>query len=74
MKKMYRIRNFVIKLVFWSKVPKIDCLDSNEIPYTDCEGTEKEQMTTSMSCEVKHTTSCEPAVRFGIKSFEKRFY
>lgn len=52
------------------KVPKIDCLDSNEIPYTDCEGTEKEQMTTSMSCEVKHTTSCEPAVSTKCKNIE----
>lgn len=42
------------------KVPKINCVDAEEIPYTDCEDAEKSQMTTKMVCEVKHTSSCEP--------------
>ena len=32
------------------------------ITYEDCEEDTKEQMTTSMLCEVKHTTACEPKV------------
>ena len=42
------------------KVPKIDCEEGEEIPYTDMEEVEKTQMTTSMTCEVKHTSSCKP--------------
>jgi len=41
------------------KVPKIQCEDADEVPYTDCQDKEKEQMTTKMTCEVKHTTNCE---------------
>ena len=41
------------------KVPKISCEDADEVPYTDCQDKEKEQMTTKMTCEVKHTTNCE---------------
>merc|ERR1739844_485227 len=44
------------------KVPKIDCEEGEEIPYTDMEEVEKTQMTTSMTCEVKHTSSCKPVV------------
>jgi len=42
------------------KVPKINCEDGDEVPYTDCEETEKVQMITKMTCEVKHTTDCKP--------------
>ena len=41
------------------KVPKITCEDADEVPYTDCVDKEKEQMTTKMTCTVKHTTNCE---------------
>ena len=41
------------------KVPKIQCEDADEVPYTDCQDKEKEQMTTKMTCEVKHTTNCQ---------------
>ena len=44
------------------KVPKINCEDGDEVPYTDCEETEKIQMITKMTCEVKHTTDCKPVV------------
>lgn len=44
------------------KVPKIECFDAEEIPYTDCVDAEKTQMTTSMVCKVKHTTNCHPAI------------
>ncbi len=42
------------------KVPKITCEDGEEIPYTDCQEAEKTQMTSKMTCEVKHTTNCKP--------------
>jgi len=42
------------------KVPKINCEDGEEIPYTDMEPTEKTQMTTKMTCVVKHTKNCSP--------------
>ena len=44
------------------KVPKINCEDGDEVPYTDCEEAEKIQMITKMTCEVKHTTDCKPVV------------
>lgn len=42
------------------KVPKIECVDGEEIPYTDMEPAEDTQMTTKMTCEVKHTSDCKP--------------
>ena len=42
------------------KVPKINCEEGEEVPYTDCEEAEKTQMITKMTCEVKHTTDCKP--------------
>jgi len=42
------------------KVPKVNCEDGDEVPYTDCEEAEKTQMITKMTCEVKHTTGCKP--------------
>jgi hypothetical protein len=42
------------------KVPKIECEEAEEIPYTDCVDAEKVQMTSKMTCEVKHATSCKP--------------
>ena len=39
------------------KVPKIDCVDGEEIPYTDTEEAEKTQMTTAMTCEVYNLIS-----------------
>lgn len=42
------------------KVPKIECEDGEEVPYTDCQDVEKSEMTTKMTCEVKHTTNCKP--------------
>lgn len=42
------------------KVPKITCEDGEEIPYTDMEPVEDTQMTTKMTCEVKHTSDCKP--------------
>ncbi len=42
------------------KVPKVDCVEGEAIPYTDCVEAEKTQMTTKMTCEVKHTTDCRP--------------
>ena len=44
------------------KVPKITCDDGEDIAYDDFVETEKNQMTSRMACEVKHTTSCEPKV------------
>jgi len=44
------------------KVPKIECSADEVVTYEDCEDDTKEQMTTSMLCEVKHTTACEPKV------------
>ena len=34
------------------KVPKVECTDGEEIPYTELVDVEKIQMTTSMTCEV----------------------
>ncbi|XP_040583609.1 uncharacterized protein [Lepeophtheirus salmonis] len=42
------------------KVPKIICEEGEPIPYTDLQEAEKEQMTSTMSCEVKHSTNCVP--------------
>ena len=42
------------------KVPKVNCEEGDEVPYTDCEEAEKTQMITKMACEVKHTTDCKP--------------
>jgi len=44
------------------KVPQITCAPGETIQYEECEEDTKEQMTTSMLCEVKHTTSCQPKV------------
>merc|ERR1719412_1785916 len=44
------------------KVPKINCEEGEEVPYTDCEEAEKTQMITKMTCEVKNTTDCKPVV------------
>ena len=35
------------------KVPKVECTDGEEIPYTELVDVEKIQMTTSMTCEVR---------------------
>ena len=35
------------------KVPKVECTDGEEIPYTELVDVEKIQMTTKMSCEVR---------------------
>merc|ERR1712018_411108 len=42
------------------KVPKISCEDGEEVPYQDMQDAEKTQMTTKMTCEVKHTANCKP--------------
>jgi hypothetical protein len=34
------------------KVPKVECAEGEEIPYTEIEDAEKTQMTTAMTCEV----------------------
>ena len=44
------------------KVPEMECTDGDEVPWEDCEDIEKEQMTTSMTCEVKQTSNCTPKV------------
>jgi len=44
------------------KVPKINCVEGEDVPYTDCEEAEKTQMITKMTCEVKNTTDCKPVV------------
>ncbi len=35
------------------KVPKVDCVEGEAIPYTDCEDTEKVQMTTRQVGEMR---------------------
>ena len=35
------------------KVPKVECTDGEEIPYTELIDVEKIQMTTKMLCEVR---------------------
>ena len=35
------------------KVPKVDCVEGEAIPYTDCEDTEKVQMTTRQVREMR---------------------
>ena len=52
------------------KVPKIDCQEADEIPYTDCEEAEKTQMTTRMTCEVKHTSDCRPVTSTKCQSIQ----
>ena len=42
------------------KVPKITCEDGEDVPYQDMQDAEKTQMTTKMTCEVKHTSNCKP--------------
>ena len=37
------------------KVPKVECTDGEEIPYTELVDVEKTQMTTKMKCEVRKT-------------------
>ena len=37
------------------KVPKVECTDGEEIPYTELVDVEKIQMTTSMTCEVSQS-------------------
>ena len=37
------------------KVPKVECTDGEEIPYTELVDVEKTQMTTKMKCEVGKT-------------------
>lgn len=36
------------------KVPKVECEEQEEIPYTEIEEAEKTQMTTAMTCEVSN--------------------
>ena len=42
------------------KVPKIECVPDEEIPWTDCVDDTKTQMTSRMTCEPKSTVSCTP--------------
>ena len=42
------------------KVPKITCEDGEDVPYQDMQDAEKTQMTTKMTCEVKHTSNYKP--------------
>lgn len=44
------------------KVPEMECTEDGEVPWEDCEDVEKEQMATSMTCDVKHTLNCVPKV------------
>ena len=41
-------------------MPKVNCEEGEEVPYTDCEEAEKTQMITKMTCDVKQTTDCKP--------------
>lgn len=52
------------------KVPKVDCVEGEPIPYTDCEDAEKVQMTTRMTCEVRHTTDCRPVASTKCQTIE----
>ena len=54
------------------KVPKIECVDGEEIPYMDSQPAEKTQMTTKMTCEVLHTTSCKPTTSTKCQSIQVR--
>merc|ERR1712121_364171 len=44
------------------KVPTSECNIINSIPYQDCVEDLDSRMTTSMLCQVKHTTSCKPKI------------
>ena len=42
------------------KVPKIECVPDEEIPWTDCVDDTKTQMVSKMTCQPKSTVSCSP--------------
>ena len=44
------------------KVPKMECAELKQLPWSDIEEDEKEQMTTSMTCTIDYATDCKPKV------------
>ena len=44
------------------QTPNVTCVDKGDVPYYDYTGVKKNKMMSRMSCEVKHTTSCEEKV------------